>query len=166
MNDEQEYEDPEVALARAEAGYLEPEQKLWRPDEERRDAMIHAEPIAASAGINDDQSNETTAEEIPPPEIKRPVTAFIVMIDEHNNVSIDGNLSQVVEPQRPVMQNDVILVCSRLKMDMERDPLVAAVTQSVVQNMINAQMQLAQQAMKQQEAARIAATLDLKHMRG
>jgi hypothetical protein len=91
--------------------------------------------------------------EIPPPaEAMKAVTAFLVVTKADGTHTAFADVNTPLELERAATINDMYVGAAQVMRDVE----IMQITQNVVQNVINAQMQMAQQAMAAQQDVQLA----------
>jgi hypothetical protein len=84
------------------------------------------------------------------PEPIRCRSAFIVMVDGNNRVSITPNLSTYIQPEREATVYDVILACVALQFDQQAGNVANLAAQNILQGMTQ-QIAKMQESMKNQK---------------
>lgn len=88
----------------------------------------------------------------PPPAPLKAITAFLVVYTPDGGFQGFNDVTVPLELERAATINDMTAGCAQVMRDAE----IMLITNNVVQNLINAQMQIAEQAQTQKLAAKLA----------
>lgn len=116
----------------------------------------HEEEVLDPEIVKEAQAYAKGSYDLPPPapapEAMKAVTAFLVVTKSDGSHVGIADVNTPLELERPATINDMYVGSAQVMRDVE----IMQITQNVVQNVINAQMQMAQQAMAAQENVKLA----------